>query len=60
MKRCSSSTHPGESATHERAIKALARQAHVPIDHGAQWYEHDLAVLTVVARIPGFLPILMA
>ena len=60
MSRFSSSTHPGESSTHERAIEALARQSHVPIDHVAQLYEHALAVLTVGAHITGFLTILMA
>src|SRR5437870_8751400 len=60
MSRFSSSTHPGESSTHERAIEALARQSHVPIDHVAQLYEYALAVLTVGARITGFLTILMA
>ena len=58
MTRLSSSTHPGESSTHERAIEALAREAHVPIDQVAQLYEHELAVLTVGARITGFLTIL--
>jgi Protein of unknown function (DUF3562) len=43
---------------HERAIEALAREAHVPIDQVAQLYEHELAVLTVDARITGFLTIL--
>jgi hypothetical protein len=60
MHRFSSSTHPGESSRHERALEALACQAHVPIDHVAQLYEHELTVLTVGARITGFLPILMA
>ena len=60
MNRFSSSTHPRESPTHERAIEALARQSHVPIDHVAQLYEHALAVLTVGAHITGFLTILMA
>jgi Protein of unknown function (DUF3562) len=58
MNRLSSSTHPGESSAHERAIEALARESHVPIDHVAHLYEHELAVLTVGARITGFLPIL--
>jgi hypothetical protein len=58
MHRLSSSTHPRESATHERAIAALAQQSHVPIDHVAQLYERELAVLTVGARITGFLAIL--
>jgi hypothetical protein len=58
MNRLSSSTHPHESSTHERAIEALAREAHVPIDHVAQLYAHELTVLTVGARITGFLSIL--
>ena len=58
MNRLSSSTHPGASSTHERAIEALARESHVPIDRVAQLYEHELAVLTVGARITGFLTIL--
>ena len=58
MSRCSSSTHPRESFTRERAIEALARQFHVPIDHVAQLYEREFAVLTVGARITGFLTIL--
>jgi hypothetical protein len=36
---------PSESSTHERAIEALARAAHVPIDHVAQLYAHELAAL---------------
>ena len=60
MNRFSSSTHPGESSTHERAIEALAQASHVPIDHVAQLYEHELTVLTVGARITGFLTILIA
>jgi hypothetical protein len=51
MNRFSSSTHPGKSSTHERAIEALAHQSHVPIDHVAQLYEHELAVLTVGAQM---------
>lgn len=51
-------THPYESSLHERAIEALARQAHVPIEHVAQLYTHELAVLTVGARITSFLSIL--
>ena len=58
MNRLSSSTPPHESATHERAIEALARQSHVPIDQITQLYERELAVLTVGARITGFLTIL--
>jgi uncharacterized protein DUF3562 len=58
MHRLSSSTPPGESATHARAIEALAQQSHVPIDHVAQLYERELAVLTVGARITGFLTVL--
>jgi hypothetical protein len=58
MHRLSLSTHPDESTTHERAIEALARQSQVPIDHVAQLYERELAVLTVGARITGFLTIL--
>jgi len=50
--------HPRESATHERAIEALARQAHAPIDQVAWLYERELAVLEVGARITGFLTIL--
>ena len=58
MHRLSSSTHPRESSTHERAIEALARQSHVPIDQVAQLYERELTALTVGARITGFLTIL--
>jgi hypothetical protein len=58
MHSLSSSTHPDESTTHERAIEALARQSHVPIEHVAQLYERELAVLTVGARLTGFLTIL--
>ena len=58
MHRLSSSTHPRESATHERAIADLARQSHVLIDHVAQLDERELAALTVGARITGFLTIL--
>ena len=50
--------HPRDSSTHERAIAALARESHVPIDQVAQLYEHELAVLKVGARITGFLTIL--
>jgi len=49
---------PSESSTHERAVEALARQSHVSIDHVAQLYAHELAALTVGARITGFLTIL--
>jgi Protein of unknown function (DUF3562) len=58
MNSPSSSTHAHESSTHERAIEALAQEAHVPTDQVAQLYEHELAVLTVGARITGFLTIL--
>jgi len=58
MNRLSSSTHPHESATHERAIEALARQSHVSIDHVAPLDEREWAALTVGARITGFLTIL--
>jgi len=58
MNRLSSSTHPRESSTHERAIEALARQSHVSIEQVAQLYAHELAVLTAGARITGFLIIL--
>ena len=49
---------PRDSSTHERAIEALARQSHVPIDQVAQLYERELAMLAVGARITGFLTIL--
>src|SRR5947208_14257792 len=55
-----SSVTQEESSTHERGIEALAQAAHVPIDHVAQLYERELTVLTVGARITGFLPILIA
>ena len=58
MNSLSSSTHPRESSTHERAIEALAQQSHVPIDQVAQLYERELAMLKVGARITGFLTIL--
>jgi len=58
MYRLSSSTHPGGSAPHERAIETLARQSHVPIDQVTRLYERELAALTVSARITGFLTIL--
>src|SRR5690348_16528730 len=58
MNRFSSSTYPRESATHERTIESLARQAHVPVEQVAQLYAHELAVLTVGARITSFLTIL--
>jgi len=58
MNRLSLSTPPRDSSTHERAIEALAREAHVPIEHVTQLYEHELAVLTVGASITGFLAIL--
>jgi hypothetical protein len=53
-----SATHPHNSAAHEGAIEALAREAHVPIEQVAQLYAHELAVLTAGARITGFLTIL--
>lgn len=58
MNRRFSSTHPYDSSVHERAIEALACQAHVAIEHVAQLYARELAVLTVGAHITGFLPIL--
>ena len=58
MNRLSSSTYPGESSTHERAIEALARESHVPIDQVAQLYELELTALKAGARITGFLTIL--
>ncbi len=58
MSRRSSSTHPRESFTRERAIEALARQFHVPIDQVAKLYAHEFAVLTGGACITGFLTIL--
>ena len=58
MNRLSSSTHPRESSTHERAIEDLARQLHVSIDHVAQLDERELAALKVGARITGVLTIL--
>ena len=58
MDRLSSSTHSRDSSPHERAIAALARQFHVPIDQVARLYERELAGLTVGARITGFLTIL--
>ena len=58
MDKLASSTHSHESSTHERAIEALAREAHVPIEQVVQLYEHELAVLTVGARITAFLGIL--
>lgn len=57
MHRLSSSTQPGGSATHERAIAILAHQSHVPLDHVTRLYERELTVLTVRARITGFLTI---
>jgi hypothetical protein len=50
--------HPHDSAAHERAVEALAREAHVPIEQVAQLYARELAVLTAGARITGFLSIL--
>jgi hypothetical protein len=58
MNNLASSTHSHESSTHERAIEALAEEAHVPIEQVAQLYERELAVLTVGARITSFLSIL--
>src|SRR5437867_5853171 len=55
MTMLASATHPHNSAAHEGAIKALAREAHVPIEQVAQLYAHELAVLTAGARITGFL-----
>lgn len=52
------STHPYESATHERAIEALAQQSHVSIAQVTQLYKRELAALKVGARITGFLTIL--
>jgi hypothetical protein len=51
MNGLSSSTPVHESSAQERAIEALAREAHVPIGQVAQLYERELAVLTVGARI---------
>ena len=58
MNRLASSTQPRDSSTHERAIEVLARQSHVPIEQVARLYKHELAVLTVGARITSFLTIL--
>ena len=58
MTLLASATHPHNSAAHEGAIEALAREAHVPIEQVAQLYAHELAVLTAGARITGFLTIL--
>src|SRR5687768_10820817 len=58
MTLLASATHPHNSAVHEGAIEALAREAHVPIEQVAQLYAHELAVLTAGARITGFLTIL--
>jgi hypothetical protein len=58
MTRLISATHPDDHAVHERAIKALADEAHVPIDQVAQLYTRELAVLTADALITGFLTIL--
>ena len=58
MNRLSASAQPRDSSTHGRAIEALAHEAHVPIEHVAQLYAHELAVLTVGASITGFLTIL--
>ena len=58
MTLLASATHPHNSAAHEGAIEALAREAHVPIAQVAQLYARELAVLTAGARITGFLTIL--
>jgi len=58
MTMLASAMHPHNSAAHEGAIEALAREAHVPIEQVAQLYAHELAVLTAGARITGFLTIL--
>jgi hypothetical protein len=58
MNRLSSTTHPRKSSTHERAIEALARESHLPIDQVAQLYEHELTGLKVGARVTSFLTIL--
>lgn len=58
MNRLSTSAQPRDSSTHGRAIAALAHESHVPIEHVAQLYEHELAVLTIGASITGFLTIL--
>lgn len=58
MHRLSAFTQSRDSSTHERAIAALAHEAHVPIEHVAQLYAHELAVLTIGASITGFLTIL--
>ena len=49
---------PAGRSTHERAIEALARAAHVLTAHVAQLYAHALIGLTGGARISGFLTIL--
>jgi hypothetical protein len=53
-----SATHPHNSAAHEGAIEALAREAHMPIEQVAQLYARELVVLTAGARITSFLTIL--
>ena len=58
MTMLASATHPYDSTAHERAIEALAHEAHVPIDHVAQLYARELAVFTAGARITSFLTIL--
>ena len=58
MTMFASATHLHNSAAHEGAIEALAREAHVPIAQVAQLYARELAVLTAGARITGFLTIL--
>jgi hypothetical protein len=58
MTTLSSFTPPHERSSHERAIEALARESHVPIEQVAQLYEHELAGLKVGARITSFLTIL--
>ena len=58
MHRLSSSTPSRESTTHERAIEVWPNNRTCPVDQVAQLYERELAVLTVGARITGFLAIL--
>jgi hypothetical protein len=53
-----SATHPHNSAAHEGAIEALAREAHVPIEQVAQLCAREWTVLTAGARITDFLTIL--
>lgn len=58
MNRLSVSTQLRDSSAQGRAIEALAHEAHVPIEHVAQLYAYELAVLTAGASITGFLTIL--